>query len=241
LSWREDAKQRASLEAARLVKDGQIVGLGSGSTIYYLIEELGRRIRQEGLRIRCIPTSKQTESLARTCKINLTTLNEHPQIDIAIDGADQVDSNLDLIKGKGGALTREKIVDSIARRLVIVVDETKLTDKLGLMQPVPIEVMPFALKPVTNIIKNIGGEPTIRLGTRTVSSTITEQYFKTDNGNIIIDAEFGEIKAPAKMERKIKMIPGVIDNGLFVNMAHRVYVGTNSGVKKIDKEEALLQ
>jgi ribose 5-phosphate isomerase A len=242
LSWREDAKHRASVEAARLVEDDQIVGLGSGSTIYYLIEELGRRIREEGLRICCIPTSKQTESQARKHKIKLTTLDKHPQIDIAIDGADQVDSNLNLIKGKGGALTREKIVDSIARFLIIVVDETKLTDHLGLMQPVPIEVMPFALKPVMNRIKKMGGAPVIRSATKTASPSRTEQYFTTDNGNIIIDAEFGTIKAPKKMEIEIKMIPGVIENGLFVNMAHRVYVGMKSGsIKTVNKEEAFLQ
>ncbi|MDQ1281200.1 MAG: ribose 5-phosphate isomerase [Thermoproteota archaeon] len=231
MSWKEEEKKRAALESAKLVKTGQVVGLGTGSTIYYVVEELGRRVREEGLKIIGIPTSNQTEAQAKGCGIALTTLDEHPQIDIAIDGADQVDPNLNLIKGMGGALTREKIVDSAAKYFVIVVDESKMSNKLGINQPIPIEVIPMALTPVMNKIKSLGGNPIVRQPTKTNS-----KYFVTDNGNFVIDADFGEIKNPEKLEIDLKMIPGVVENGLFINMTHKVYVGEKTSVKVIDKE-----
>ena len=234
MSWKEEAKKKAALESVKLVKSGQIVGLGTGSTIYYVVEEVGRRVREEGLRILGIPTSNQTEAQAKKCGISLTTLDEHPQIDIAIDGADQVDPDLNLIKGMGGALTREKIVDSASKYFVIVVDESKLSDKLGLNQPIPIEVIPMALTPVINKIKKLGGKSNVRPPAKTAPSTA--KYFITDNGNFVIDADFGEIKNAERLEREIKMIPGVVENGLVINMTQKVYVGEKTGVKVIEKK-----
>ena len=138
MTWIEEAKKNVALKAVELVKEGQIVGLGSGSTVRYAIEEIGRKVREEGLNILGISTSHRSTDLARDVEIPLTSLEHHPQVDLAIDGADQVDPNLNLIKGMGGALTREKIVDSNAQVLVIIVDESKLTDKLGSNQVVPL-------------------------------------------------------------------------------------------------------
>jgi len=234
LGWKEEAKERTALEAAKLVRDGQVVGLGTGSTVYYVIEDIGRRVREEELRVLGIPTSSQTEAQATRWGIPLTNLDEHPQPDIAIDGADQVDPNLNLIKGMGGALTREKIVDSASKFFVIVADETKLTDKLGRNQPIPVEVIPFASATVMNRIREIGGKPAIRFSGK-VQSTIARKYFITDNGNLIIDADFGEVNDAENLERKIKMIPGVIENGLFINMTHRVYIGCKTEIKIMKK------
>lgn len=234
MSWKEEEKKKAAIESAKLVKSGQVVGLGTGSTIYYVVEELGRRVHEEKLQIIGIPTSNQTEVQAKGCGIALTTLDEHPQIDIAIDGADQVDPNLNLIKGMGGALTREKIVDSAAKYFAIVIDESKLSDKLGVNQPIPIEVIPMALTPVANKIKSLGGKPVVRPPAKTAKTT--SKYFVTDNGNFVIDADFGEIKNAETLDRDIKMIPGVVENGLFINMTHRVYVGEKSGVRVIEKK-----
>ena len=235
MSWREEAKRQAALEAVKLVENDLIVGLGTGSTVYYAIEEIGRRIRNEGLKTLCIPTSSQTQVQAERLGIPLTNLNEYPRVDLAIDGADQVDPNLNLIKGGGGALTREKIVDSSTNFLAIVVDETKLTDKLGRKQSIPVEVILFALKTVMNRIKEMGGKPIVRLSGKTMPLK-SEKYFMTDNGNLIIDADFGELKDAENLEKQIKMIPGVIENGLFINMTHKLYVGQKNGVKIIDKK-----
>ena len=226
MGWREEAKRRAALEAVKLVEDGQVVGLGTGSTAYYAIEEMGRRVREEGLNILGVSTSNQSTSLARDFGIPLTSLNEHPRLDIAIDGADQVDPGLNLIKGMGGALTREKVVDGVAKSLVIVVDETKLTERLGLNQVVPVEVLPFAQRVVTRRIREVGGKPAIRC-------LANKHPFVTDNGNHVVDVDFGEIENGESLEREVKMIPGVIEVGLFINMAHLVCVGYRTTVEKI--------
>ena len=204
------------------------MGLGTGSTVNYMLEELGKRIREERLKIAGISTSIQTTKLAIEYGIPLTTLSEHPKIDIAIDVADQVDSKLDLIKGMGGALTKEKIVDGVAEILTIIVDESKVTQKLGLNQVVPIEVIPFALTPVMNRLEKLG-EPSIRF------SKDRKRYFQTENGNYIIDVNFGAIEDAKRLESEIKMISGVVENGLFVNMAKIVFIGNKNSVKKIEK------
>lgn len=230
MHWKKDAQKRVALEAVKLVKNGQIVGLGTGSTIYFAIKELERRIREENLNIFAISTSNKSTNLAKYFRIPLTSLTEHPKIDIAIDGADQVDPNLNLIKGMGGALTREKIVDNIANCLVIIVDQSKLTKKLGLNQVVPVEIIPFAQTVIMHQIKKLGGKPFLRY-----TSNNTDCYI-TDNGNNIIDVDFGEIKEVETLERKIKMIPGVLEVGLFVDMADIVYVSYKTKIKKIEKK-----
>lgn len=227
MSWREDAKKRAALDAVKLVQDNQVVGLGTGSTAYYAIKELGRRIREENLHILGISSSHQSTSLAKDFGISLTSLNEHSRPDIAIDGADQVDPNLNLIKGMGGALTREKIIDCAAASLIIIVDGTKLTTILGKNQVVPVEVFPFALKTVKQRISMIGGKPSIR------RLKNKQGLFLTDNGNHIIDVDFGEIDNIKSTEIKIKMIPGVIEVGLFIDVTDLVFVGYKTKVEKL--------
>jgi len=229
LNWKEEEKKKAAVEASKLVKNGQIVGLGTGSTTVYMVEELGRRVREEHLSIMGVPTSIATGSHATKLGIPLTTLSEHPELDIAIDGADQVDPKLNLIKGMGGALTREKIVDSAAKMFVIIVDEGKMSQKLGSGQVVPVEVVPFAVPVVTKRLTALGGKPKLR------TDKTTSNPFVTDNGNNILDVDFGSIDNPKTLEGQVKMIPGVLENGLFVGLVTSVYVGYRDRVACIRK------
>jgi len=223
-------KQRAALEAVRHVKDGYIVGLGSGSTAAYAIEAIGKRIEEENLHIMGIPTSYQAFLLAVECKIPITTLDEHPVIDVTIDGADQLTPELFLIKGGGAALAREKIVASASKLNVIIVDDAKKVKLLGEKnQFVPIEVLPFALPIVKETIVAMGGRPVVREGKGKLGPTIT------DNGNAIIDAYFGEIVNPAELAVKVKMIPGVVETGFFIGLTDIVYVGTSTEVERLVK------
>lgn len=228
--WIEKAKKNAALEAVKHVKDGFIVGLGSGSTAAYAIEEIGNRIKHEALRVLGVPTSYQALLLAVKHRIQITTLEEHPTLDLTIDGADQIDEKLNLIKGMGGALAREKIVAFASKKLVIVADENKKVKVLGENNhPVPIEVLPLAAPVLMRKIKEIGGKPTLREGIKKVGPIIT------DNGNVIIDVDFGLIHNPEKLERELKMLSGVVETGLFVKMAKLVFVGKRSGVEKLEK------
>ncbi len=231
MGWREEAKKKASLEAVKHIKDGFTIGLGSGSTAAYAIQEIGKRIQQRKLRILGVPTSHQTMMLAVHCGIPITTLNEHPQLDLTIDGADQIDRKLNLIKGMGGALTKEKIVASATKQFVIVADETKLTEKLGANCAVPVEVLPFALPTVMLKMQEKGGKPVLREAKGKVGPVVT------DNGNFIVDVAFGPINTPKELDSKLKSIPGIIETGLFVQMADIVYVGTRVGtVQKLESK-----
>jgi ribose 5-phosphate isomerase A len=225
--WIEKEKKNAALEAVKHVKDGFIVGLGSGSTAAYAIEEIGNKMKREELRVLGVPTSYQALLLAVKHRIQITTLEEHPTLDLTIDGADQIDEELNLIKGMGGALAREKIVAFASKKLVIVADESKKVKVLGENSHlVPIEVLPLATPIVMRKIREIGGKPVLREGTRKVGPVIT------DNGNVIIDVDFGLIHNPAELERKLR-VPGVVETGLFVKMASVVYLGKRSGVEKL--------
>jgi len=223
LDWREDAKKKAAEEAVKLVKDGWVVGLGSGSTVAYAVLSLGKRIREEKLNIKVVPTSYQIFFLALNEKIPVTTLDENPRIDFTIDGADEVDKNLNLIKGGGGALTREKIVAFASEKYVVIVDETKLVKKLGLRFPVPVEVLPFAVSFVTKEIGKFWSNIKIREGKGKVGPVIT------DNGNFIVDVYCGEIDNPKSVEEKLKRIPGVVETGLFIGIVDMLYVGKKDG------------
>ena len=231
MSWREEAKRSAAFRAVdELVRDGMVLGLGSGSTVAYAVERLSERVEEEGLDVLCVPTSYQIAFLAVGAGLRLTSLDEHPEPDLAIDGADQVSRELDLIKGGGAALTREKIVDAAARELAIIVDEAKLADRLGEGGvPVPIEVLPFARGPVLRALKAVGArEARVReSGPGKVGPVIT------DNGNLIIDAYFGPIEEPGELDRAIRAIPGVVETGLFVGMADVLYVGSRSGAVRV--------
>ena len=228
--WIEKAKKNAALEAVKHVKDGFIVGLGSGRTAAYAIEEIGDRIKREGLRVLGVPTSYQSVMLAVRCGIPLTTLEEHPKLDLAIDGADQIDEKLNLIKGMGGALTREKIVASASEKLVIVADESKKVKVLGENNhPVPIEALPFAATLVMRKLEEIGGKPRLRERMEKVGPVVT------DNGNLLIDVDFGLIKKPTDVENKLKKISGIVETGLFIEMADTVYVGKRYTVEKMER------
>ncbi len=228
----ERAKKNAALEAVRHVKDCFVVGLGSGSTAAYAIEEMGTRIKREGIRVLGVPTSYQAFALAVKHGIPVTTLEEHPKLDLTIDGADQIDRELNLIKGMGGALAREKIVASASKKLVIIADVNKKVKTLGENNhPIPIEALPFAAAVVTQRIRENGGKPVLREGAGKVGAVIT------DNGNVIIDAVFGLVHEPKELECTLKLIPGIVETGLFIGMADMVYLGTVSGTEKIVRKE----
>lgn len=206
----EDAKRAAGEAAAELVKDGMVVGLGTGSTVAWTIKRLCERVKEEGLDFLGIPTSYQAEDLAISCGIKLTTLNQHPILDLAIDGADQMDFNLFAIKGGGAAHTREKVVSCSAREFVVVADESKYVKKLS--HPVPVEVLPFASRLVERRLRDLGGVPVLRLGRMKDGPMIT------DNGNFVMDVDFGVIEDPQWLAAKISPIPGVVEHGIFDNL-----------------------
>ena len=230
MSWREQVKKNAALQAVKHVRDGFVVGLGSGSTAAYAVEEIGERVRKEKWQVLGVPTSHQAFMLAVRCGIPITTLDEHPKLDLTIDGADQIDKELNLIKGMGGALTKEKIVASAAKQFIVVADETKLAQRLGTNQPVPVEVLPFAVSTVMQRMREMGGKPTLREGKAKIGPVVT------DNGNFIVDVDFGPIRAPRELGSQLKMIPGVVETGLFVEMADIVYVGKPKTVERLERK-----
>ncbi len=228
-NWVEKAKKEVAKAAVKHVENGFVVGLGSGSTVAYAIEELGEKVKKEKLVIWAIPSSYQAFLLATRYGIKITTFEEHPIIDLTIDGADQINSQLNLIKGMGGALTREKIVASASKINIIIADQNKKVTNLGDgNHPVPIEVLPFALSLVKNQIELMGGKIVVREGTGKVGPVIT------DNGNAIIDASFGIIKNPKELNKKLKLITGVLEAGLFIDSTDIVYIGKPTHVEKIE-------
>ena len=227
--WIEDAKKRAAVESVKHIKNGQVIGLGSGSTAAYAITEIGRLIRRNRWHVLGVPTSHQAFLLAVDCGIQVTTLDEHPRLDIAIDGADQIDPDLNMIKGMGGALAREKVVASASKQNVIIADETKLVKQLGTNHPVPVEVLPFAATTVMQKIKGLGAKSILRIGTGKAGPVVT------DNGNFILDVWMKKISNPEKLDIQLKSISGVVETGLFVGIADQVYVGTPEAVKRLEK------
>jgi ribose 5-phosphate isomerase A len=227
----EAAKKNAAYAAVQHVKDGFVVGLGSGSTAAYAIEALGERVKRERLSVLGVPTSYQAFLLAVRHGIAVTTLEEHPVLDLDIDGADQIDSKLNLIKGMGAALAREKIVATASKQFVVIADKSKKVKTLGESgQAVPVEVLPFAIALVKRRIEAAGGKAFLREGKGKVGPVIT------DNGNAVLDANFGVITDVMKLELKLKMIPGVVETGLFVGLADIAYVGTASAVETIESK-----
>ena len=222
-----DAKKAAGAAAAELVKGGMVVGLGTGSTVAWTIKRLGERVREEGLDFLGIATSFQAENLAIDSGISLTALNQHPLLDLAIDGADQVDGDLFVIKGGGAAHTREKVVSCSAKRFVIVADESKYVQKLT--WPVPVEVLPFALRLVERRLAEAGGKPVLRLGKMKDGPVIT------DNGNFVVDADFGVIEDPAALAARIDPIPGVVEHGIFDNL-DELFLARAGGVERIRRK-----
>jgi ribose 5-phosphate isomerase A len=222
-----DAKQRTGFKAAEFVEDGMTVGLGTGSTAYWLVERIGQRVR-EGLRVRCIPTSRRTEEQARSLGIPLVSFSDVQQLDLAIDGADEIGPGLALIKGGGGALLREKLVARAARRFVVIADASKRVETLGRF-PLPVEVVPFAWEVTAQRVAEVtNAEPQLRRDER-------GEIYLTDNGNYILDCRCREIRDPERTERDLKLLTGVVECGLFVNMADLAVVATDDAVEIIER------
>ena len=221
MAGQDHLKKIAAHQAAEYVKDKMVVGLGTGSTAALAVEAIARKVR-EGCRILGIPTSVETENLAKRLGVPLTTLEAHPEVDVTIDGADEVDPNFNLIKGLGGALLREKIVASATKQEIIVVDESKLVERLGTHAPVPVEVVPFGWTRCRKELQALGGKVELRYQ--------GSAPFVTDNGHYILDTWFGPLVDPYRLAEVIEAIVGVVEHGLFLDMAHVVIVGREEGV-----------
>lgn len=227
----ENLKRNAAKSALKILPSSGVIGLGSGSTVAFFAEELGKLV-QEGAEIHVVPSSYQAYQLALKYDIPLTNLDRQPELDMTIDGADEVDEELNLIKGGGGALLREKVIASASKRLIIIVDESKLVRHLGEDFPIPVEVLPFALEPVQRKIQSMGIHPVLRIAERKMGPVVT------DNGNFLLDLEFSEpLQNPVELSINLKMIPGVIETGLFVDMADEVHVGTQDGNYLLDASD----
>lgn len=220
------AKRAAGEAAAELVSNRMVVGLGTGSTVAWTIKRLGERVREEGLDFYGVPTSFQAEELAIESNISLTSLNQHPVLDLAIDGADQVSWDLMAIKGGGAAHTQEKVVSCSARAFVIVADQSKFVERLS--WPVPVEVLPFAAKLAGRLLEEMGGRPVLRLGRMKDGPVIT------DNGNFVMDVDFGIIEDPRSIAARISPIPGVVEHGIFDNL-DELYLAREDGVERIKR------
>ena len=222
----DSLKYKAAVAALNEVRTGMLVGLGTGSTVRHFIEELGRRVR-DGLDVRAIATSIESDQLARRGGIPIVSFADVSALDVTVDGADEVSPALDLVKGLGGALVREKIVAKASRRLVIVVDEAKLVDRLGTRSPLPVEVIPFATELVRRSLADIGPRPEVRMK--------DGAPFVSDNGNHVLDWRHGPIEDPQELEHRLKSMSGVVDSGLFSGMADRVVVAGADGLRTLDR------
>jgi len=218
----ESLKRTAGEAAAALVEDGMVVGLGTGSTVRYTILALGRRVA-DGLQILGVPTSDATDRLAREVGIPLTDLDDHPEVDLTVDGADEFDPQLRLIKGGGGALTREKIVWRASRRAVAVADASKQVDRLGSTFPLPIEVISLGKTPILRHLESLGASAWLR-------EDATGALYLTDNGHPVIDAEWDAIEDPEALEADLSSYPGVVCTGLFLGLCDAVYVAGADGL-----------
>jgi ribose 5-phosphate isomerase A len=214
-----NAKQTAALKAVEFVEDDMVVGLGTGSTAYWVIQRLGQRVK-EGLRIRAIATSVRSETLARELNIPIISFANVQSIDLAIDGADEADPANNLVKGGGGSLLREKIVAAASRTFIVVVDESKLVSQLGAF-PLPVEVVPFGWEATAKACAGLGCTPARRMA--------DGQPFVSDNGNYILDCAFGTIAAPETLARRLNAIPGVVEHGLFLGMVSKLVIGRPDG------------
>jgi ribose 5-phosphate isomerase A len=215
-----EARRKVGLAGAALARDGMIVGLGTGSTAAFAIEEIGRRVREEKLALVGVPTSWSAAELARRAGIEVRGVSEVPRIDLALDGADEVGPRLALIKGGGAAQTQEKVVAADAARFVVLVDDSKVVARLGERWPVPIEVLAFALRPVQHALERLGAHPELRKGSGKDGPVVT------DHGNLVLDAKFPGIDDAAALARELDAIPGIVEHGLFVDLADEVLVGS---------------
>jgi len=218
-------KKSAGEKAVEYVKDGMVLGLGSGSTVYWMLKKLGERVN-EGLKIKGVPSSLRTEGWANEFGVPLVALSEVRRIDLAIDGADEVDPDFNLTKGGGGSLLREKLVNDAAERLIIVIDESKLVQRLGAF-PLPVEIVPFGWENTAEKIAKLQCLPKLRKK--------DNEVYVTNNGNYIVDCEFKEIPNPVGLHQSLKLILGVVETGLFIDMADLVLVGVEGEVRVLEK------
>jgi ribose 5-phosphate isomerase A len=224
-----DAKQRAGEAAIAHVKDGMIVGLGTGSTAKYFIEAIAAAVKTGKLRdIRAVPTSVNSEKLAREAGLPVLTFAQTSKIDLTVDGADEIAPDLTLIKGLGGALLREKLVAQNSSKLVIIADAGKLVAKLGTKSPLPVEVTPFGFEASERFLHDLGCTPALR-------RKENNEIFITDNGNYIFDCKFSEIPDPRDLNQKLATRAGIVESGLFINLAHMAIVADNETVWTIAK------
>ncbi len=224
-----DLKEMAAREAVKYVEDGMVVGLGSGSTANKAIQLIGQKVKEEGIEIIGIPTSTASDLLGRAVGIRMGELDDHPQVDLTIDGADEVDPSLNLVKGLGGALVREKIVAASSRVEMIVIDDSKMVDRLCQRAPLPVEIVTYSSKSTMRKLAALGCVPELRMA--------ENERFISDNLNYIVHCKFERIDDPKAMEAEIGMIPGVVDSGLFIGLASKVIVASAEGVRILERAE----
>ena len=223
----DELKRQAAVRVLDYVRDGMVLGLGSGSTATICVEELGKRV-QDGLRVVGVPTSTKTERIARRAGVPVASLNEHRRLDLTFDGADEIElRTFNLIKGRGGSLLCEKLVAVSSTFEIIIADEGKLVEMLGDRQPVPVEVVKFGWRRTAEALARLGGEPTLRVQ--------SGNPFLSDEGHYILDCRFGPIPDPPGLAREIKAIVGVVEHGLFIDLAQRVIVAGAAGVEVYDR------
>ena len=222
-----DPKGVAGRRAAEFVESGMTLGLGTGSTVFYALVRIAERVAEQGLRVRGVPTSLDTERKAREMGIAIVQLADVATLDLTIDGADEIDARFDMIKGGGGALLREKVVASISKREVIVAGPDKVVERLGRAFALPVEVVPFARSMVMRALEQLGSEPRVR-------ESKAGAVYRTDNGNEILDCRFAHgIEHAAQLERAIDAIPGVVESGLFIGLAHVLVIGRADGSAEV--------
>ncbi len=224
MSWVDKARLSAAAQAIREIKNDSTIGLGSGSTVLKALELAAEKIKKEKLDVSFVPTSYQMEIAAKRLGLKTAQLEEDRELEMALDGADQVQwRSLDMVKGGGAALLREKVVDSSARRLVVVIDEKKLAKTLGGEQPIPVEIVPFGYHSTLAKIKRVSEKAVLREATGKVGPVVT------DNGNLIVDAYFRNLRRPDIVHERLKKMPGVVETGLFLGMCDVAYVGRKDG------------
>jgi ribose 5-phosphate isomerase A len=225
-------KQQAAERAAEFVESGMVVGLGHGSTAVFAVRRIAQMLHEGQLQdVVGVPCSRQVEEEARRLGIPLTTLDEHPTIDLTVDGADEVDPHLNVNKGGGGALLREKIVAQASRREIIVVDESKLSPALGTHWPVPVEVVPFGWLAQAAYLESLGARPVLRQDN-------DRSPFKTDQGNLILDCHFGPIQDPTQLAARMSERAGIVEHGLFLGLATDVIVASDQGIRHLERRES---
>lgn len=224
-----ELKEMAAREAVKYVEDGMVIGLGSGSTANKAIQLVGQKVKEEGIEIIGIPTSTASDLLGRAVGIRMGELDDHPQVDLTIDGADEVDPSLNLVKGLGGALVREKIVAASSRVEMIVIDDSKMVDHLCQKAPLPVEIIKYSSKSTMRKLAALGCVPELRMA--------EDEPFISDNLNYIVHCKFERIDDPRAMEAEIGMIPGVVDSGLFIGLASKVIVASAEGVRILERAE----